>query len=61
MLAKTVMIRADRSNKKQKRCKVMSTDLGYLLVPARDNNLEEFQEIDQWLAEEQEPEQLVQI
>ena len=55
------MIRADRSNKKQKRCKVMSTELGYLLVPAKDNNLEEFQEIDQWLAEEQEPEQLVQI
>jgi len=39
----------------------MSTELGYLLVPAKDNNLEEFQEIDQWLAEEQEPEQLVQI
>ena len=55
------MIRADRSNKKQKRCKAMSTDLAFELLPAQDNNLEEFQEIDQWLAEVQDPEQLLQI
>jgi len=39
----------------------MSTDLAFELLPAQDNNLEEFQEIDQWLAEVQDPEQLLQI
>lgn len=39
----------------------MSTELAFELLPAQDNNLEEFQEIDQWLAEGQDQEQLVQI
>lgn len=55
------MIKSVQVNKKQKGCKVMSTELAFELLPAQDNNLEEFQEIDQWLAEEHNPEQLVQI
>ena len=40
----------------------MSTELAFELLPAKDKNLEKFQEIDQWLAEADEPKpQLVQI
>ncbi len=39
----------------------MPTELMFELLPAQDSNFEEFEKIDQWLAETEEQEQLLQI